>query len=78
MRRCGLGSAQYSRVRRQEPEGLWVPRGELLAPCVFLVGVRKKKGMLVSVEAPLSLLDAVSFLGCGECVPHTILVGYMC
>ena len=34
--------------------------------------------MLVSVEAPLLLLDAVSFLGCGESVPRTIFAGYMC
>ena len=33
--------------------------------------------MLVSVEAPLSLLDAVSFLGCGKHVSRTILAGYM-
>ena len=36
------------------------------------------KGTRVSVEAPLSLLDAVSFLGCGERVPRNILAGYMC
>ena len=29
--------------------------------------------MLVSVEAPLWLFDAVNFLGCGERVPRTIL-----
>ena len=41
VRRGGLGLTQRSRVRRQEPAGLWVPCGELLAPCVFLVGVRR-------------------------------------
>ena len=41
--RGGLGSTQHSRVRRQEPAGLWVPRGEPLAPCVFLVGVGRKR-----------------------------------
>ena len=75
--RGGLGSAEHSHVRWQEPAGLWVPCGELLAPCVFLVGVRRK-GMLVSVETPLSPLDAVSFQGCGERVPRTILAGHMC
>ena len=39
----GLGSAQHSRVRPQEPAGLRVPRRELLAPCVFMVGVRREK-----------------------------------
>ena len=77
VRRGGLGSAQHSHVRRHEPANSLVPCGELLAPCVFLVGVLRK-GILVSVEAPLSSLDAVSFLGCGECVPCTILAGYMC
>ena len=33
--------------------------------------------MLVSVEAALSLLDALSFLGCAERVPRTIVTGYM-
>ena len=47
------------------------------APCVPLVGVWRK-GIMASFEAPLLLLDAVSFLGCEECVPCTILAGYMC
>ena len=34
--------------------------------------------MLVSVQAPLSPFDTVSFLGCKERVPRTILAGYMC
>ena len=34
--------------------------------------------MLVGVEAPLSLLDAVSFLGCRERVTWTIVAGYVC
>ena len=36
------------------------------------------KGIRVSVEAPLSLLDAESFRGCGERVLHNISAGYMC
>ena len=36
------------------------------------------KGVRVSVEAPLSLLYAVSFPGCGDRVPRNILAGYMC
>ena len=35
-------------------------------------------GIQVSVEAPLAFLDAVSFPGCGERVPCSILAGYMC
>ena len=38
-----------------------VPCGEPLVPCVPLVGIRRK-GILGSVEAALSLLDAVSSL----------------
>ena len=34
--------------------------------------------MVISVEAPLLFLNALSFLGYGECVPRTILAGYMC
>ena len=34
--------------------------------------------MWVPVQAPCSLLDADSFRGSGECVPHNILAGYMC
>ena len=66
VRRGALSPAQHSRVCRHEPAGLWV-----------LVAVRRKE-MLVSVEASLPSLDVVSFLGCGEHVPRTILAGYMC
>ena len=76
VRRGGLGSAQHFRVRRYEPAGSWVRRREVLAPCVSLIGIRRK-GMVVSVEVRLSSLDAVSFLGCGECAPRTIFAGYM-
>ena len=41
-------------------------------------GSGKNKGIMVSVQAPLSFLDAVGFWGCGERVPHGILAGYMC
>ena len=41
-------------------------------------GSGEKEGIRVTVEAPLSLLDAYSFQGCGERVPCKILVGYMC
>ena len=37
-----------------------------------------KKGIRVSVEAPLSLLDADSFRGCGERDRRNNLAGYMC
>ena len=53
-----------------------VPCAEPLVPCVPLVGVRRK-GILASVEAPLSPLDAVNTLGCGEQIPRTILAGSM-
>ena len=33
--------------------------------------------MLVSIKTPLPVLDAVSFLGCRECVSRPILEGYM-
>ena len=61
---------------RHEPAGSLVQCGGPLVPCVPLVGVWRK-GILVSVEAPLLLFDACNFLGRGECVPRTIPAGYM-
>ena len=46
------------------------PREASLAPCLPLVGVRRK-GILVSVEDPLSSLDVVKFSGLrGMCASH--------
>ena len=59
-RRAGLGVTLPCSPARAG--GLSGPCGELLAPCLPLVGVRRKR-ILVSVEAPLSSLDAVNFLG---------------
>ena len=70
----GLGSAQHSCVRRQEPAGFWVPRGKLLAPCVFLVGVRRKKECWSVSRRPSRSLT----LDCRKRVPSTILAGYTC
>ena len=79
VRRGGLGSAHHSRVRQQQLAGMRALHGELLASCAFRVEVRRQEGMIAGqYQVPLSLSDAVSFLGCGECVPRTFLAGYMC
>ena len=40
---------------------MWVPRGELLAPCVFLVGVRRKEECWSVSRPPSRTLMLLAF-----------------